>query len=284
MTRFGIVTLMGEPNAGKSALLNALLEEKLAIVSGKPQSTREAVSGILTQGDTQLVLIDPPGLLNPRYALQEVMLEGALASMRAAHVIAHLVPLSAYPGPELTTYPKVVLGSAQKVLRVYTKADLASSAPRLPLSDDAIVVSSVSGEGLVDLVARLKALVPEGPFRHNPDDMAIQPLRFFAAEFVREAAFELLDQELPYSVHVEVDEFREAEDPVYIRAIIYVERESQKPVVLGAGGRQIRELGMAARPRIEGLLGRRVYLDLWVKVLPKWRRRRNLLRRLRLST
>ena len=143
-----------------------------------------------------------------------------------------------------------------------------------------MVVAAVRGEGLDVLLGQLRARLPEGPFHYDPDEMATQPTRFFAAEFVREAAFELLHEELPYSVAVEIDEFREGASPVYIRAVVYVERDSQKGIVIGDGGRTIKALGEAARAKIEALLGERVFLELHVKVLPKWRRHQPSLKRL----
>jgi len=168
------------------------------------------------------------------------------------------------------------------IVTVYTKADLVPTSPNLPqpLPTPVVVVSALTGAGIDALLAALRDRLPESPFHYDPEEMATQPMRFFAAEFVREAAFELLHEELPYSVAVEIDEFREAQEPVYIRAVIYVERESQKGIVIGTGGRTIRALGEAARLKIEALLGRRVFLDLHVKVMPKWRRRPASVKRL----
>lgn len=283
MTRFGVVVLVGEPNAGKSSLLNALVGTDLAIVSPKPQSSREPVSGLLTEEATQLVLLDPAGLLEPQYALHDAMLDAARRAVAEANVVLYLVPLTTHPGKPLSDYPQIRVGDRQRVIRVFTKADLVETDRRPRLDGTEFAVSAVTGEGLADLMASVRASVPEGPFRFDPDDVATQPVRFFAAEYVREAAFDLLHDELPYSLHAEVDEFRESDDPVYIRAIVYVERESQKRLVVGRGGQQIKAISTAARTRIETLMGRRVYLDLWVKVLPKWRRKHHLLQRLRLT-
>jgi len=167
------------------------------------------------------------------------------------------------------------------VVTVYTKADLVPLSDRpTVLPSDGIVVAAGRGEGLDALLDALRARLPDGPFHYDPDDLATQPSRFFAAEFVREAAFELLHEELPYSVAVEIDEFREGAAPVYIRAVVYVERDSQKGIVIGAGGRTIKTLGQAARGKIEALLGEPVFLELRVKVLPKWRRHAPSLKRL----
>jgi GTP-binding protein Era len=144
----------------------------------------------------------------------------------------------------------------------------------------AVVVSAVTREGLDALLDALRTHLPESPFHYDPDEMATQPTRFFAAEFIREAAFELLHEELPYSVAVEIDEFVEGSSPVYIRSVVYVERDSQKAIVIGNAGRTIKALGQAARTKIEALLGAHVYLELHVKVLPKWRRHEPSLKRL----
>jgi len=276
MPRCGTVVLAGRPNVGKSTLLNALIGEHLAIVSPKPQSTRLPVVGLLTQGETQFIFTDSPGLLEPEYALHEVMRRAALRALEDADVIAYLHPLAAYPAPTLQAVARLDQPPRAPVVTVYTKADLAGQ-PRPP---DIVAVSAITGEGLPALLNELGARLPEGPWHYDPEEMATQPTRFFAAEFVREAAFELLEEELPYSFAVEIDEFREERRPVYIRAVVFVERESQKGIVIGEGGRTVKELGRTARTKIEALLGQPVFLELHVKVLPKWRRRAPALKRL----
>jgi GTP-binding protein Era len=166
------------------------------------------------------------------------------------------------------------------VVTVYTKADLVAPSNRPTVQPSDVVVSAVTGAGIDAFLTALRAQLPESPFHYDPDELATQPMRFFAAEFIREAAFEQLHEELPYSVACEIDEFREGAEPVYIRAVLYVERDSQKGIVIGEGGRTIKTLGAAARAKIETLLGQRVFLDLHVKVLPKWRRHEPSLKRL----
>jgi GTP-binding protein Era len=282
MTRCGTVVLAGRPNVGKSTLLNALVGEHLAIVSPKPQSTRLPVVGLLTRGDTQFIFTDSPGLLEPEYQLHEVMRASALRAIADADVIAYLHPLPESPAPPLQVVAKLPRAPRAPIVTVYTKADLAlpSTAVHRPPPPDAVTVSAVTREGLETLLDRLAAHLPAGPFHYDPDEMATQPLRFFAAEFIREAAFEALHEELPYAVAVEIDEFREGSIPVYIRAVVYVERASQKGIVIGEGGRTIKALGQAARAKIEPLIGASVFLDLHVKVLPKWRRHPPSLKRL----
>ena len=282
MTRCGVVALAGRPNVGKSTLLNALVGEHLAIVSPKPQSTRLPVVGLLTRGDAQFIFTDSPGLLEPEYELHEAMRASALRAIRDAEVIAYLHPLGEFPAPPLEQVAKLGGPPRAPVVTVYTKADLAASSTDLyrPLPTSTVAVSALTGAGLETLLDALQAQLPESPFHYNPDEVATQPMRFFAAEFVREAAFDVLYEELPYSVAVEIDEFREGRSPVYIRAVVYVERASQKGIVIGDGGRTIKALGQAARAKIEALLGAKVFLELHAKVLPKWRRQQSALKRL----
>lgn len=278
MTRCGTVALAGRPNVGKSTLLNALVGEHLAIVAPKPQSTRMPVVGLLTKDDAQFIFTDSPGLLEPEYKLHEAMRAAALRAIADAEVIAYLHPLAEYPAPPLASVARLAHAPTAPVVTVYTKADLATPRP------DVLAISAVTGAGLDTLLAALRAHLPEGPFHYDAEELATQPMRFFAAEFIREAAFEQLHEELPYSVACEIDEFREGAEPVYIRAVIYVERDSQKGIVIGEGGRAIKALGAAARAKIETLLGQRVFLDLHVKVLPKWRRHEPSLKRLGYAT
>src|SRR5207244_2503800 len=220
MTRCGGVALAGKPNVGKSTLLNALVGQHLAIVSPKPQSTRLPVVGLLTRDDAQFIFTDSPGLLEPEYQLHETMRAAALRAIADAEVIAYLHPLAEFPAPPLTEVAKLDRAPRAPIVTVYTKSDVASTSPNLPQPPQppptsSVVVSALTGSGLDQLLAALRERLPEGPFHYDPDAMATQPMRFFAAEFVREAAFELLHEELPYSVAVEIDEFREGQEPVY---------------------------------------------------------------------
>lgn len=273
-SRSGHIALAGLPNVGKSSLLNALVGEHLAIVSPKAQATRLPVVGILTRDHAQFVLHDLPGLLEPAYLLQARMRQAALETLRQMHAVVHLHPALDAPAPPFAE----LLGDAAAAVRhlpvitCYTKADLVDASDRRELAaGGASVVSAESGEGLDALLAALEPHLPEGPFDYDPDDVGIQPLRFFVVEYLREAAFENLGDELPYAFAAEVEEFREDDRPMYIRATLFVERDSQKGMVVGKGGRTIKAIGAHARGRLEQLTGTPVYLDLWVKVLPKWR-------------
>jgi GTP-binding protein Era len=166
-----------------------------------------------------------------------------------------------------------------EVLTVYTKADLVTSSVRAALADTAPITSTTHRPSIDRLLALIRGTLPEGEFQFPADDLATQPTRFFVTEYLREAAFEALEDELPYAFAAEIDEFRETPKPLYIRATIYVERESQKGIVIGQGGATLRRIGTHARERLEALLGEKVYLETWVKVLPRWRRNASALAR-----
>src|SRR3989454_6662353 len=201
MRRCGNVVLAGPPNVGKSTLLNALVGEHLAIVSPKPQSTRLPVVGLLTRADAQFIFTDSPGLLEPEYRLHHAMRAAALRAIADADVIAYLHPLSEYPAPELQEVARLEHPLSAPIVTVYTKADLVPPSDRPTVRpSDGVVVSAAAQEGLAAFLDALGERLPAGPFHYDPEEMATQPLRFFAAEFVREAAFELLHEELPYSV------------------------------------------------------------------------------------
>jgi GTPase len=282
MPRAGMLTVVGKPNAGKSTLLNRIVGEKLSIVSPKAQSTRDRIVGIRTSDDQQLIILDTPGLLNPRYALQKSMRATALAALADADVVLYLVDATEGEPEPLAVVAQLEAPPRAPVVLAFNKKDLVEGARYESLRDahpDALWLSAATGEGIETLIARIGAMLPESPFLYPEDDVSTQTVRFFASELVRETALEQLEDEVPYSIACEIEEFRETQSPVYIRAVLHVERESQKRILIGAGGQRVRAIGQAARQKIEALVGAPVYLDLWVKVLANWRRKPHALSR-----
>lgn len=282
MTRAGFVTVAGKPNAGKSTLLNRIVGQKLAIVSPKPQSTRDRVVGIRTVDDVQMVLLDTPGLLAPTYALQRAMRSTALQALRDADVIIHVVDGTEHDVVPLHVAAGLQAPPAAPVITALNKADLLSPQRQSDLLEripDGRLISAANGDGILELLAITAERLPESPFLYPADEVSTQHLRFFVAELVRETALEQLNDEIPYSVACEIEEFREDRTPVYIRAVIHVERDSQKRILIGSQGARIRSIGQSARKKVEALLEQQVYLDLWVKVLANWRKNANALAR-----
>ena len=279
-SRSGHIALAGAPNVGKSTLLNALVGQHLGIVSPKPQATRLPVTGIRTENETQYVFHDLPGLLEPSYLLQARMRDVALETAGRMDMILHLHPAPEAPAPSFQRLAQLSRPLEVPVLVVYTKGDLVTPAQREELERATPVVAATSTpDGIPQLLRRLDQLLPEREFEYDSDDVGTQPIRFFVVEYLREAAFELLGDELPYAFTAEVDEFRESERPVYIRVTLFVERETQKAIVIGRSGSTIKAIGAHARRRIEELIGEPVYLDCWVKTLPNWRKSSHALTR-----
>ncbi|MGQ0538895.1 MAG: GTPase Era [Gemmatimonadaceae bacterium] len=286
MKKAGIVAVVGKPNVGKSTLVNHLVGEHVCITSPKAQSTRTRVVGIVTRGDVQMVLHDTPGLITPHDVLHESMRAHSLAAIADADVILHLLDATERHHDTLVGEARLDRAPRGPVVTAFTKADLVSPErvqDLLGRHPGALALSAVSGSGFSDLERTLADGLPESPFLYPEDDVSAHPVRSIAAELVREAALAQLEEEVPHSVACVVEEFREAQRPVYIRAVISVERESQKRILIGGGGTRIRQIGRAARSSIESLVGDKVYLDLWVKVLHNWRRDRVALERLGLA-
>jgi len=278
-TRAGLVALVGFPNVGKSSLMNRLVEQKLSIVTPLAQTTREKVLGIDTRDGVQMVFVDTPGLVDPRYLLHRAMMREATEVIGDADVVVLLVDAQHGP-PEFQPDVLALLHQAPRLIVTANKIDVASTESRARIGEWArrefgaagAEVSAETGEGVEELRARVAERLPASPFLYPEDDLSAQPVRFFVAELVRESIFELFEKEVPYSTAVKVEEFRENDTPVFIRAVIFVERPTQKAILIGAGGQAIKRLGQTARMKVEEFVGAPVYLDLWVKVLPKWRK------------
>jgi GTP-binding protein Era len=282
MPRAGILTVVGKPNAGKSTLLNRIVGEKLSIVSPKPQSTRDRIVGIHTAAGVQFIILDTPGLLVPKYGLQKAMRATALAALADADVILHLVDATEGEPRPLAEVAQLDEPPRAPVLLGFNKTDLIHPGALERLAQtysEAIFLSAAEGTGVDNLLSRIGSMLPVSELLYPEDDISTQTVRFFVSELVRETALEQLEDEVPYSIACEIEEFREAQSPIYIRAVLHVERESQKRILIGAGGQRVRAIGKAARAKIEALVGAPVYLDLWVKVLHNWRRNANALSR-----
>ena len=278
-TRAGLVALVGFPNVGKSSLMNRLVEQKLSIVTPFAQTTRERVLGIDSRDGVQMVFVDTPGLVDPRYLLHRAMMHIALDVIGDSDVVLLLIDASAGV-PEFGPDVMELLDRAPRLLVVSNKVDVAAAAQRERVREwsrerfnvEPIEVSAVTGEGTETLRAEIARRLPVSEFLYPEEDVSSQPVRFFVAELIRESVFELYSQEVPYSVATKVEEFRENSSPLYIRAVVFVERASQKAIVVGSGGQAIKKLGQVLREKIEEFVGAPVYLDLWVKVLPRWRK------------
>jgi len=276
--RSGVVAILGRPNAGKSTLLNRILGEKLAIVTPKPQTTRSRILGVLTLPEAQVLLLDTPGFHESEKALNRALNEIVDQVVRECDAALLLVdPADGWDAAHEALRSRLHDGGAQ-VLVVANKSDRGIVASDVPAD---LHISALEATGVDALVEALVALLPEGPRYYGEDELTDRPLRFLAAELVREAVFEELEQEIPYDTAVEIEAFDESrEDLVRIRANLLVEQKSQKGMVVGKGGRMIRSIGQRARLNLEKMLGTRVHLDLWVKVEPKWTKRPNRLKSL----
>jgi GTP-binding protein Era len=282
MTKAGIVTVAGAPNVGKSTLLNRIIGEKLAITSKKPQSTRERIVGIRTDDSAQMIVFDTPGLLEPRYQLQHVMRAAALRALDDADIIVYVADATDGPPPPLAEAAGLAVAPKAPVIVALNKMDLLRKSEQTSLASDvpqSILISATRGDNVDRLIEMISAKLPESPFLYPPDEISTQSQRFFVAELVRETVLEQLHDEIPYSVACAVEEFREDRNPVYIRAVIYVERDSQKRIIIGAGGARIKDIGSVSRKKVEAFVGNPVYLDLWVKVAANWRKSTSALER-----
>jgi len=287
----GYVSIIGMPNAGKSTLMNALIGEKLSIITKKPQTTRKKILGFLSEKDYQIIFQDTPGILDPDYLLQERMLESVFSAVEDSDLILFIIDIAIDKTGEKTLSDNNVI----KLLK--TKIPKVLLLNKVDLSDDKSVelsINSISEKNIFNKIIPISAMlnfnikqiietvleyIPEHPAYYPNDQLSDENERFFVSEIIREKIFELYREEIPYSTEVIIDEFKERENAKdYIRADIVVERESQKPIILGDKGASIKKLGRIAREAVEEFLQRPVYLELFVKVREKWRSNPNFLK------
>jgi len=290
--RSGFVALLGRPNVGKSTLLNRIIGARVAIVTAKPQTTRDRIAGIFTDPRGQIIFLDSPGIHRPKRALNQYMVRTAERIAGEADVVVHIVddrPMGTGEEERLVrgvlervSVPRVL--ALNKVDRI---GETAADRRRRELMEKGMysrgfLISATKGFGVEEFLTHLFGILPEGPHYYPEDELTDLPMRFIAKEILREKLFAFLSDELPYSVAVSIEEYRE--DPeknlTRIRAEIFVERESQKGMVIGRGGQMLRTIGTAARQELEKETGERVYLDLFVKVEKDWSRKETMLRRL----
>jgi len=304
--RSGFVAVVGRPNVGKSTLVNRLLGQKIAIVSSKPQTTRNRLLGILTRSDAQVILLDTPGVHTPKHRLGEAMVATAASVLRDADAVLWIVDGSDEPAEEDRQVARLLgnLSASVPVILGLNKCD------RMGLADardvgrksrarievyrflapqaEPLLISAERGDNLDRLMDLVVSKLPPGPMLYPEDQVTDQMERFMVGELIREQVLLKLRDEVPHSVAVAVQEFRQGEpkpgelkdEMTYISAVIYVERDSQKPILLGKDGQMLKRIGQDARIAVEELVGTRVFLDLWVKVRPRWRDTDEELRRL----
>ncbi len=287
--RAGYVTIIGRPNAGKSTLMNVLLETKLSIISHKPQTTRRRVVGILNRPKYQAIFLDTPGIIKPRYRLQQKMMDYLQAALKDADLLFLIVDAAERSHPQVTNLADLN-PSGTPVILLLNKIDRINKEQVLPLIDYyrnhfpfecLIPISAIKHDGLDRIEEEMVQRLPLSPPYYPPDQISDQPERFFVAEIIREKVFEYYHQEIPYSVDIQIEQFQERQNRKdYIYAVIMVERKSQKSILIGKHGETLKRVGTNARHAIETFLGRGVFLDLKVKVAEGWRKDELKLRRL----
>ncbi|HCT52559.1 MAG TPA: GTPase Era [Balneola sp.] len=281
----GYVAIVGKPNAGKSTLMNQILGTKLSITTHKAQTTRHQIIGIHSEENSQIIFLDTPGIIHPKYELQKAMMRFVEKAEKEADVILFIVEAKENNMP---SYAFDSLKQMKKpVVLVINKIDESNQEQVEKLAKDlndyfdfnaTVYISALNGEGVPGLMESISKLILPGPPFYPKDELSEHPVRFFAAELIREQVFLQYHEELPYSATVDVIIYEEREDLDYINAEVIVNRNSQKGMIIGKGGRAIKQLGTAARESIEEFVGRKVFLDLHVKVRDKWRENENMVR------
>jgi GTPase len=291
-TKAGYVSIIGKPNVGKSTLMNSLLGGKLSIVTNKPQTTRKRIIGILSEEEYQIIFLDTPGMLNPEYLLQERMINYIYSSAKDSDIILVMIDMNADPtGSKTLDNEKVceILGYEKiKKILILNKIDLSNKeqidklvaeASKRKIFEKIIPISAEKKFNTESVLDAIVELLPEHPKYYPDDQLSDENERFFVSEILREKILELYHDEVPFSTEVLIEEFTERENSKhYIRAAIVVERDSQKPIILGAKGSAIKRLGQVARQSIEEFLQHPVFLELFVKVREKWRSDPNMLK------
>jgi len=292
MTKSGFVSLVGRPNSGKSTLLNRLVGEKVSIVTNKPQTTRYVVRGILTRPEGQIVFLDTPGIHKPVHRMNERMMKSVREAMSRVDLILLIVDASATFGRGDEFALELLHSVARKKILLLNKIDEIEKNRLLPIIDrysksekfeSIIPISALAGENVEETIKEAFAQLPEGPMFYPTDQISDQPERAIAAEMIREKLIILTEEEMPYSTAVVIDRFEEGEQMHRIFASIFVERDSQKPIVIGKGGQKLKQIGIEARKELEEFFRRRVFLELHVKVRKSWRDDEETLRTLGLG-
>jgi len=275
----GFVNIFGKPNAGKSTLLNAFMGEKMAIVSHKVQTTRHRIKAILSADDYQIIFSDTPGIIDPKYKLHEKMMQAVKGSLEDADVALLIADAGEDPAESHDIFQKLKLKAP--VIVVLNKTDSVRDAAKLesvktffaeqPYCKEVVLISALKKNGIDILLQRVLSYLPEGHPFYEGDDLSDMPVKFFVGELIREKIFEMYHEELPYHTAVVVQEYKEKTTLTKIRAEIIVQRETQKGIILGEGGSMIKKLGTVARQDIEAFIDNKVFLELYVKVRPKWR-------------
>ena len=275
----GFVNIFGKPNAGKSTLLNAFMGEKMAIVSHKVQTTRHRIKAILSTDNYQIIFSDTPGIIDPKYKLHEKMMQAVKGSLEDADVALLIADAGEDPAESHDIFQKLKLKAP--VIVVLNKTDSVKDPTKLevlktffaeqPYCKEVVLISALKKNGIDELLQRVLSYLPEGHPFYEGDDLSDMPVKFFVGELIREKIFEMYHEELPYHTAVVVQEYKEKTTLTKIRAEIIVQRETQKGIILGEAGSMIKKLGTAARQDIEAFIDNKVFLELYVKVRPKWR-------------
>ena len=277
----GFVAVIGRPNVGKSTLINKIIGQKIAITSDKPQTTRSRIQCILTQDDAQIIFLDTPGIHKPKFKLGEYMLKAAEGTLKEVDAIFFVIDATEKFGGGEKYILERLSATTKPVILVVNKVDLIEREKILPIIAEysarrnfaaVVPISATQGVNVDALIAEAKNFLPEGVQYYPADMVTDQPERLIIAELIREKILHATQDEVPHSIAVDLEEFtRRDNGTIFIRATIYVERDSQKKILIGKGGSMLKNVGAAARPEIEMLLGAKVFLDLWVKVKRDWR-------------